>query len=191
MLHAILSRPSIMKLSLAFLFAAQMLGWISYACAVEPAGTTAPPPSPENRPALRAALREFDRFLDHHPVVEERLRPDPQLATNQNFLQKNADLRDFMSANPNVADGLKLYPRYYFNRALLRQASEPVSFRELAPFRDLFLQQPKLEQALTEDPELIRDPAFLASNPALRDCLVQHAVLARAFLPPVISPDPK
>jgi hypothetical protein len=100
-------------------------------------------------------------------------------------------LSDFLRANPNVAEGLKTYPRYFLNRALMRQASAPVSFRELAPFKDLFPEQPKLEQELAENPELIRDPAFLESHAALRDFLVQHPVLARVFLPPSVPPESK
>jgi hypothetical protein len=39
-----------------------------------------------------------------------------------------------------------------------------------------------LEQELTENPELIRDPAFVATHAALRDFLGQHPALARVFL---------
>jgi hypothetical protein len=179
---------------MAVFMAVQILGWITYAHAGEPAGSTAPPttpPLPISRPAVRRALREFDRFLDHHPLLEDQLRVNPQLSTNQAFLKENPELRDFLRANPKVAEGLKIYPRYFLNRALLRQASAPVSFRELALFRDLFQQQPKLEQELTENPELIRDPVFLESHPALRDFLVQHPVLARVFLPPSVPPEPQ
>ena len=72
MLRSILSRPSMLKLSVAVLMAAQMLGWITYAQTSEPAGPSAappPPPPPDSLPAVRRALREFDRFLDHHPAL--------------------------------------------------------------------------------------------------------------------------
>jgi hypothetical protein len=193
-LGSILFRLPIMKLTVALLTAAQMLGWISYAQASESPGSTAPPPPPpppDSRSAMREALREFDRFLDHHPVLEDQLRLDPQLIASRAFAEKNPGLRDFLRANPNASEGVKLYPRYFLYRALLRQASAPVPFKELAPFRELFQQQPKLEQELTENPELIRDPAFLESHPALRDCLIQHPALARVFLPPSIPQESK
>jgi hypothetical protein len=133
---------------------------------------------------VRGALREFDRFLDHHPVLEERLRLAPQLTQDPAFLEKNPELRDILAANPRIPEGLAHYPRYYINRALLRQANGPLAFREFAPFRDLFLQQPGLERQLTANPELVRDPTFQASHPLLRDCLLAHPALGRAFLPP-------
>jgi hypothetical protein len=182
----------IAKLTLAVSLAVHMLGGITFAQTGETAPAPAPTPLlPESRPAVGRALREFDRFLDHHPLLEDRLRLDLQLAANKAFLEQNPELSDFLRANPNVAEGLKTYPRYFLNRALMRQASAPVSFRELAPFKDLFPEQPKLEQELAENPELIRDPAFLESHAALRDFLVQHPVLARVFLPPSVPPESK
>jgi hypothetical protein len=190
MFYGLLSRLSAAKLTISFLMVAQMLGWITYARAEEPAGlATTAPPQTASRPEVRRALREFDRFLDHHPLFEDRLRLDPKLSTDKVFLGENPELSDFLRANPNVTEGLKIYPRYYLNRALLRQASAPVSFHEIATFKDLFQQQPKLEQELTEKPELIRDPAYLESHAILRDFLVQHPALARVFLPPpILSP---
>ena len=182
MLESILYRPTIAKLAMAAMMAAQMLGWITLAQAGEPAPVP-PPPWPNSLPAVRRALREFDRFLDHHPSLEERLRLDATLAATKAFLESNPELSDFLRANPNVEEGLKIYPRYFLNRALLRQASAPLSFRELASFKDLFQEQPSLEQELKENPESIRDRVFLRSHPALRDFLTEHPELGRVFLP--------
>lgn len=176
------------------LLAAQMLGGAVYTRADEPAGSTAPsttPPPATSPPEVRRALREFDRFLDHHPLLEDQLRLNPPLSVNKQFLESNPELRNFLGANPKIAEGLTIYPRYYLNRALLRQASAPVSFRELGALKDLFQQQPKLEQELTVNPEAIRNPAFLEAHPALRDFLVQHPALARVFLPPPVPSESK
>jgi hypothetical protein len=165
---------------------AQMLGWITIARA-DQSGGAAPPPTtaaPANAlPTVRRALREFDRFLDHHPLLEDQLRLDSKLTVNKIFLEKNPELSEFLRGNPSVAEGLKIYPRYYLYRALLRQADAPVPFRELAPLKELFQQEPKLEQELIQTPESIRDPVFLKTHPTLRDCLVQHPALAQVFIP--------
>jgi len=181
MLYPRPTRTLIAPLTFTVCLAAQMLGWIATAHAE----ATAPsPPTPEARSAVRPALREFDRFLDHHPLLEDKIRRNSPLIANPAFLKKNPELRDFLKANPKVAEGLKVYPRYFLNRGLLRQASAPVSFKELGAFKDLFQQQPKLELALTAAPELIRDPEYLKSHPALHDFLVGHPALAQVFLPP-------
>jgi hypothetical protein len=190
MFHSFLSRPVVAKLTMAVLFGAQMLGWITLARAEESSPAPAPFP-PKSLSAVRRALREFDRFLDHHPLLEDQLRLDPDLIADQAFLAKTPELRDFLSMNPNVGEGLKAYPRYFLNRGLLRQASAPVSFRELAAFKDLFQQQPELQRELTENPELIRDRAYRESHAALRDCLLQHPALARVFITESVSSDPK
>jgi hypothetical protein len=163
------------------LIGAQMLGWISLAKAEAFSPAPAPLP-PKSLFTVRRALREFDRFLDHHPLLEDKLRLDPGLVVDQSFLSKTPELRDFLRRNPALAEGLKAYPRYFLNRGLLRQASAPVSFRDLAPLKDLFQEQPKLQQELTENPELIRDPIYRESHIALRDCLIQHPALARVFI---------
>ena len=183
----------ILKFTFAVLTAAQMLGWITYARASDPAVSAAPPatpPPPNSLTIVRRALREFDRFLDHHPLLETRLRINSHLVTNKDFLDKNPELAGFFRANPDVADGLKIYPLYFINRALLQQASAPLSFRELAPLRDLLQQQPKLEQALIENPELIRDQEFVDSHLSLHECLVRHPALARVFSPASARPEP-
>ena len=158
-----------------------MLGWIASARAGESAEPAETPPG--SRSGVRRALREFDRFLDHHPLLEGQLRLGPGLTASPAFLDENPELRDFLRANPRILEGLKIYPRYFLNRALLRQACVPVSFVELAAFKELFRQYPALELELGRDPESIRNPGFLNARPPLRDFLVQHPVLGRAFLP--------
>lgn len=141
------------------------------------------------RPAGHRALREFDRFLDHHPLLEAQMRLDPALIGDQVYLKKAAELRDFLSANPEVVQGLKNQPRYFLYRALLRQARAPLRYSEIAQFREVLDAQPELERALVQNPEAIRDPAFLAGHALLRDFLARHPALALEFLPLSQSPD--
>jgi hypothetical protein len=194
MLTSILPRLTIARLAMGILATAPVPGWIAFARANDPAELAAPPaaaPLLDSRPAVRRALREFDRFLDHHPLLEDRLRLDSQQITSKAFLEKYPELSDFLRANPNVVEGLKVYSRYFLNRALMRQASAPVTFHELAPLKDLFQEQPKLEQELKENPESIRDPVYLESHPALRAFLVQYPALGGVFLPASVPPESK
>ena len=181
MFYSCLSRPLIARLTMTILIAAQMLGWINLAGA-QAFSPTQVPLMPKALFTVRRALREFDRFLDHHPLLEDQLRLDPRLVADRFFLSRTPELRDFLEGNPSVIEGLKTYPRYFLNRSLLRQASAPVSFRDLAPLKELFQGQPELQQELNSNPELIRDPTYRESHIALRDCLVQHPALARVFI---------
>jgi len=166
------------------LASACLLGAIPIARGAHNAGVeTSPAPSlsDNSRTLVRRALREFDRFLDHHPLMEEQLRQSPQLTADATFLDKSPELEEFFAANPKVVEGLAVYPRYFLNRALMRQASAPVTFADLAPFKELFQQQPALQVELNRNPELVRDPAFQQSHPALINFFGQHPALARVF----------
>ena len=192
MLAFLMTRLPINRLAMAVFMAAQALGFVVFARASEPLTAAEPAPvpaAPNPRVEVQRALREFDRFLDHHPLLEEQLRLDSTLTGGRSFLERNPELRDFLRANPKVTEGLTVYPRYFLNRALLRQASAPLSFAELAPFKELFSGHPELERQLLKNPEQIRDSAFLDSHAALQECLVLHPALARVFLSPAPSPD--
>lgn len=144
----------------------------------------APPSSPtQTHAVVRQALRELDRFLDHHPLLEDDLRQNRELVSNQDYLKRNPELCDFLKTHPDALVGLKTFPRYFLYRALLRQASGPLRYIEIAQLKDVFDQQPTIERALDEKPELIRDPTFLQSHPNLREFLVDHPVLGKVFLP--------
>lgn len=139
-------------------------------------------PVPPEVLAARHALREFDRFLDHHPVVEDDLRLNPSFVGNEDYLKKNPELRGFLSTNPSVHDALKRYSHYFVYRALLRQVSLPVRYSDIAALNEVFQSEPALERALARTPEAILDPVFLHVHPALRATLASHPKLAEAYL---------
>jgi hypothetical protein len=156
-----------------------LLGKIPFAQAADNPSAP-PPPSPALR-SVHRALREFDRFLDHHPLPEDDLRLNPNLITDRIYLGKNLELNDFLAANPEVLGGLKMYPRYYLFRALLRQASVPVHYAEIVQLKSVLDAEPEMEKALNRDPESIRSPAFLRAHALLYEFLNQHAILRNAF----------
>jgi hypothetical protein len=170
------TRQQFAKLVAAAFMAVQLLGWITLADASDVSPPTA-------LPVGRRALREFDRFLDHHPLLESELRLNPALTGDNAYLKKHAELRDFLGANPEVIRGLGHHPRYFLFRALLRQASSPLRYSDIAQLREVFDAQPDLERALVQNPEAIRDPAFLQEHAVLRDFLIQHPVLGFEYLP--------
>jgi hypothetical protein len=170
-----ISQPHAAKLIATVFMAAQLLGLATLA------QTGEPPPAPAM--VVHRALREFDRFLDHHPLLEDELRLNPSLIGDIDYLKKHLELSEFLRATPWVIRGLQHYPRYFLYRALLRQASSPLRYSEIAQLREVFDAQPGLEQALVRNPEAIRDPAFLKEHALLRDFLIQHPVLGFEFLP--------
>jgi hypothetical protein len=158
------------------LIAAQLLGCIGF-------GQVSAPPVDAAGSAVRRALWDFDRFLDHHPLLETQLRLNPALTWNTAFLGKQTELGDFLRANPVLVEEVKRHPRYFLYRALIRQAAVPLRYSDVAQLREVFDAQPDLERALVQNPEEIRNPAFLQRHLQLRDFLARHAPLGLEFLP--------
>jgi hypothetical protein len=175
------TRPVFTKVIATVFMAAQLLGWMTIARADDSPSSTGPMlPTP---PAMRRALREFDRFLDHHPLMEDELRISPAFVVDQTYLKENPELNDFLGANPDVLPAIKHYPRYFLFRALLRQADAPLRYPEIAQLKEVFDQDPSIELALAKSPESIRTPAFLQVHPLLGNFLAKHPVLGNVFLP--------
>lgn len=172
-----LNRPPFARLALLVIAVAQFFGCVALA----QTGTNPPPAAPLL--AVRRAMREFDRFLDHHPLLEDELRLRPALVDDVAYLGRSPELGDFLAANPGVRAGLKLHPRYFLYRALQRQAETPLRFSEIAQLKEVLDAQPALERALNRDAHLIRNPAFLEAHAPLRDFLTDHPELGRVFLP--------
>jgi hypothetical protein len=150
------------------------------ACTVAAAQT---PAVPDDAIEQRRALRELDRFLDHHPLLEDELRLSPALRTDARFLAANPDLRGFLATLPDLSAALQTYPRYFLYRALLREALAPLKHSEIALLGELLDKEPALERSLIRRPAAIRDAPFLAAHPSLRDFLQAHPPLDRVFLP--------
>jgi hypothetical protein len=128
-------------------------------------------------------LRELDRFLDHHPLLENDLRLDTSLSADRHFLCENPDLRNFLTINPDIVRALEMEPLHLLHRALIREANAPLKYSEVAQLDPLFSANPVIERDLIEKPERIRDRDYLNLHPLLGDFLSQHPLLSRVFQP--------
>jgi hypothetical protein len=186
MLSFMRSRPGFAKALLLLLLAVQAAGviariWAS-AAPSGPAGQASA--LAERRPSAADATRALDRFLDHHPLLEEKLRVSPGLVHDADFLVQNPELRDFARSNPEAVTALNADPRHLLYRALFRQANASLHLREFEVFGELFDHEPPLERALSENPECIRDPEFVKRHLALKEFLLQRPRLAAVFSTP-------
>lgn len=134
-------------------------------------------------PAVRRAMWEFNRFLDHHPLLETQLRLNPVASSDAAYGRRNREYAAFIKANPLVVGELKRHPRYFLYRALLRQSTVPMRYSDIAQLRTVLDSSPDLERALVRNPAAIRDPAFLQRQPLLRASLAQNPLLGQEFLP--------
>jgi hypothetical protein len=128
-------------------------------------------------------LRQLDRFLDHHPLMENDLRLEPKVMTDRQYLGGHPDLQAFLAANPDIVRTLQLEPRHFLHRALLREASVPLKYSEVAQLDPFFETHPAIEREIVQNPAHIRDREYLRLHPALADYLVQRPLLNRVFQP--------
>jgi hypothetical protein len=59
-------------------------------------------PPDQNSYANRQDVAEFDHFLDSHSGLAEKLRSDPSLANDQEFIEDNSDLQSFLQQHPGI-----------------------------------------------------------------------------------------
>ena len=64
----------------------------------------------------RADLRKFDRFLDSHPRLAERLRANPELIRDPRFVENREELREFLRENPDMRRELQARPHEFMER---------------------------------------------------------------------------
>ena len=62
-------------------------------------------------------VRSFEDFLDSHPSMAERLRHNPNLVNDRQFLTNHEDLRDFLRNHPDLSRSLRSNPYAFVERA--------------------------------------------------------------------------
>ena len=64
----------------------------------------------------RADLRKFDRFLDSHPRLAERLRANPELLRDRRFVDNHDELQAFLRDNPDMRREMQARPYAFIER---------------------------------------------------------------------------
>lgn len=147
------------------------------------------PPEPESD-ATREDLANFDRFLDSHPILERELGSNPSLVNDPTYVQREPDLRIFLSHHPAVKATLEKNPQYLARRMDFAEAnsgahgSQPAQSLDLAEAGDLreFLSaHTDVKQLLAQNPALIDDSTFLSSHAAFKTFLGEHPRAGAVF----------
>ncbi|MGC1685165.1 MAG: hypothetical protein WA734_06055 [Candidatus Acidiferrales bacterium] len=83
-----------------------------------PIGRPAPPVQPvhPDNAITEQELARFDQFLDSHPEVAERLRRDPSLVDNNDFLRSHPELQNYLQDHPAIRQELEQHPNEFMRR---------------------------------------------------------------------------
>ena len=159
--------------------------WLTLAA--PPPALAGPGSDTEGRHHVHRQLCQLDRFLDHHPLIENDLRLTPSLATDNAYLGSNPALQHFLTADPEVIGSLQSEARHLLHRALIRESNTPIQETDVAQLDPLFAEQPAIERQLVEDPARIRDSTYVALHPELGAFLEGHPFLKHVFQPDVTT----
>jgi hypothetical protein len=116
----------------------------------------------------RQELARFDRFLDDHHDIAQRLRSDPSLVNDQDYLEDHPDLQTYLQQHPGIREEIKEHPNYFMqqeNRYDRQEAArgdiDTNRRQELAQF-DRFLDgHREVSEQLRRDPSLVNNREYL------------------------------
>jgi hypothetical protein len=136
-----------------------------------------------DRDLTRGELANMDRFMDSHPEIAERLRKDPSLVNNKEFVENHPALQQFLAEHPEVREEYKENPNAFMHQeerfdrredtAMMRR-NRDVTSAELASFNEFMGSHDKLADELSKNPSLANNQEYLENHPALRDYLKAH-----------------
>ena len=147
-------------------------------------------------PDRRAAVAEFDRYLDNHPEIAEQVRRDPALLTNQAYLNNHPDLKAQIQYHPAVRDEISENPNGFMqaearyeqrdegNEVVGRPSDDFDGRRVARASFDRFLDtHPEIAEQVRKNPSLLNNQGFVSTHPALQVYLRDHATVAQQITP--------
>ena len=147
----------------------------------------------------RQEIARFDQFLDNHREIDDRLRKDPSLVDNRDFLQDHPDLRDYLRDHPRVREEIKARPDAFMRREERFDRREDerrgedrdrqpdggynrrdddrdrdIRRQELVRFDQFLDNHREVDDRLRQDPSLVDNREFVSSHPELQAYLQDH-----------------
>jgi hypothetical protein len=132
-----------------------------------------------DRDTTRGELASFDRFLDSHPELAEKLRQDPSLINNHKFVSHNHALRDYLKDHPEVREELTENANAFMRQEQRFDRRDDVRDGDVTRGElvnmDRFLDShPEIAEQLRRNPSLVNDRTFVNNHPALQEFFEQH-----------------
>ncbi len=135
-----------------------------------------------DRDVTQGELANMDRFLDSHPEIAERLRKDPSLVNDKQFVQNHPALQQFLSDHPGVREEYKENPNAFMHQEERFDRREDSGMRGdhnfdrggLSSFNEFLENHNDISAELSKNPSLANNEEYLENHPALQDYLKAH-----------------
>jgi hypothetical protein len=135
-----------------------------------------------DRDIHRQELARFDQFLDNHREVAERLRKDPSLVDDQEYVRNHPELQAYLQDHPGIRDQIRQDPNAFVHQEARYDRREDdrdrdVNRQELARFDQFLDTHRETAEQLRKDPSLVDNEEFVRNHPALQTYLRDHPEL--------------
>jgi hypothetical protein len=136
----------------------------------------------------RRELANFSQFLDNHRETAERLRRDPSLVDNQQFLKDHPALQSYLQDHPAVRQEIKENPDAFLQQEAryehqdrdedmnrdLRRSGRDTAPGHFASFGEFLGTHSNIAEQISKDPSLVKNQEYLQNHPELQDYLNSH-----------------
>jgi len=103
----------------------------------------------------RAQLAGFDRFLDSHPEIAEKLRKDPSLVKSDDFRKDNPALQEFLQQHPGIREELTENPNAFMRK---EQRFDRIDDLHMKPTKPMQKQPVPPQPTVPQQPPTVPQP---------------------------------
>ena len=115
----------------------------------------------------KKSIHEFDAFLDARPKLGSELTHNPSLIKDQNFINNNPELANFMQSHTEIGEQLKANPESFMQGIDLYR-------KQIADFHVFLNAHPQMRNDFANNPQLANDAAYVQKHPGLQTFLQHH-----------------
>jgi phage-related protein len=133
----------------------------------------------DDRDVTRRELVNMDRFMDSHPEIAERLRKDPSLVNNKEFVEDHPALQQFLAQHPGVREQVTSNPNAFMRREQGFDRREDagmnrdrnVNHGELSSFHEFLEGHGSVAAELSKNPSLATNEEYVENHSDLQTYL--------------------
>jgi hypothetical protein len=131
----------------------------------------------ETDKALAWHLKIFDEFLDQHPNIAQDVSKNPNLVNDEDYLSKHPELKQFLEQHHDLKRRLQENPSSFMQQERAGEKNRRPNSWQLKIFDEFLEQHPNIRQDANKNPDVLKDPNYVASHPDLKQFLDQHSDL--------------
>src|SRR5258708_2752375 len=149
----------------------------------------------------RRELASMDRVMERHTESGDKIRKNPSLINNQEFMESHPALKEYLQKHPEVSEEFKENPNAFMrqenrydrhehdgdrdrgirtgDRGDRNRMGDPAGRGELTSFGQFLGGHSAVAEQLSKDPSLANNKEYLANHPELGEYLKAHPAMTQ------------